>query len=83
MWCGGLVYKWYPPRDLVYSSNVYQFMERFGFANYSDLVGGVLRITGGFGVTCPDGLVLSGLGSLGRLLTYLKVLSGLSGIGVV
>ncbi|MEM4738157.1 MAG: AMP-binding protein [Acidilobaceae archaeon] len=31
-------YKWFPPRDLVYSSNVYAFMERFGFMSYGDFV---------------------------------------------
>ena len=33
-----MVYKWFPPRDLVYSSNVYMFMEKYGFKSYSDLV---------------------------------------------
>lgn len=33
-----MVYKWFPPRDLVYSSNVYGFMERFGFKSYGELV---------------------------------------------
>ena len=33
-----MVYRWSPPRELVYSSNVYQFMERFGFKSYGDFV---------------------------------------------
>ena len=33
-----MAYKWFPPRDLVYSSNVYGFMERFGFKSYGELV---------------------------------------------
>ena len=31
-------YRWYPPKDLVYSSNVYSFMETRGFKSYKDLV---------------------------------------------
>jgi acetyl-CoA synthetase len=33
-----VVYKWFPPREVVYSSSVYEFMERYGFKSYSDLV---------------------------------------------
>jgi acetyl-CoA synthetase len=33
-----VVYKWFPPREVVYSSNVYEFMERYGFKSYGDLV---------------------------------------------
>ena len=33
-----MVYKWFPPREVVYSSNVYEFMERYGFKSYGDLV---------------------------------------------
>ncbi len=33
-----VVYKWFPTREVVYSSNVYEFMERYGFKSYGDLV---------------------------------------------
>ncbi|MFZ8794119.1 MAG: AMP-binding protein [Acidilobaceae archaeon] len=33
-----MVYKWFPPREVAYSSNVYEFMERYGFKSCGDLV---------------------------------------------
>ncbi len=47
-------YRWYPPKDLVYSSNVYSFMEARGFKDYRDLVEASVRDPRWFWGSLPE-----------------------------